>query len=339
MNLRLPAACSHPIRIVEATEISSVADFYERFANEPLIIRGLHLLRGSAGGMLPLDRLETLLGNIPLHVYDFGRQAYHEIPAASVFSALREGRAGYNIVDHFIVDTALGDLCETPSFLRCNWLVGPPVSESKKEKSVVLSSAGSFTPLHLDAYGMQGWMYLFSGRKTWELMSPEFLLAAFDPILKEFFDPRRHSILDFPLLRHAEKHIGTMCGGELLYFPAGWIHQVETPEASHGFGGSVINDFQIEAHMRWWLWERTLRLEADLDLGRMIREMPPERFASATGRVCSKAALAYLESWEQRMRVLHGQNQPEGHPDVMRGGASVSSDAKKFRITGQERGI
>ncbi len=303
MTLSLPTASSRPVRIIQADEIASVADFYGRFAHEPLIVRGLyppdHPTRG-----ISLEGFETLLGNVGLQVYDAATQDYNEIRAAQIFAGVRESVTNYNVVDHHIVGTPLGDLCEPPAFLRCNWFIGPPADYDEMEKSVVLSPAGSFTPLHLDAYGMQGWMYLIEGRKTWELIPPDYLLAAFDPIRKEFFDPRQHSTAQFPLLRHAEKYVGMIVGGDLLYFPAGWIHQVETHEASYGFGGSLINDYQIEAHMRWWLWERTLCLDDGLDLKRVLEAMPQERFSGAQGRARVAAALSYCDSWETRMKKL-----------------------------------
>jgi hypothetical protein len=83
---------------------------------------------------------------------------------------------------------------------------------------------------------MCGWMYLISGTKYRELYPPRFLTAAFDPGSGQFFHPQKHSVADFPALSSAEKFVGTIGGGDLLYFPAGWIHRVETPEyqGAHG---------------------------------------------------------------------------------------------------------
>ena len=95
------------------------------------------------------------------------------------------------------------------------------------EKSLVVTPPGSFTPLHMDAYGMQGWMYLIEGRKHWEICPPGAVLALFDPIFKEFFDPRTHDASVFPLLPSAEKYVGTIEGGDLFYFPGAQLSEVD----------------------------------------------------------------------------------------------------------------
>jgi hypothetical protein len=217
---------------------------------------------------------------------------------------MSRGVTRYNVVDHYIIGTPLGELFETPPFPRCNWCLGYPAHFDRLEKSLVLSPRGSFTPLHLEAYGMQGWMYLISGRKTWEFYPSRHLLALFDPIFREFYDPRKHTPDQFPMLPFPEKYVGTMQGGELLFFPSGWIHQVETTEASYGIGANLFNDYQIEENMRWWLFERTFHLEGALDLKQVILDMPPERFSGPGGHARAQAALSLCQAWEARVHEL-----------------------------------
>jgi len=298
-----PVTRVRPIRTLHAAEIQGdVARFYDFYAQEPLIIRGV-FAPGHPLHDLDLGRLEEILSDARIRVYG-SSYGYVETPAAELFADVRSGTPRYNVVDHSIVGTPLGALFEAPPFLRCNWFLGPPARLDSQEKSVVLSPQGSFTPLHLDAYGMQGWMYLITGRKTWELYPPRHLLALFDPIFKEFFDPRKHAPERFPLLVFTEKHVGAVAGGDLLFFPAGWIHQVETTEASFGVGGSLINEFQIEEHMRWWLWERTLHLEGPLDLKQVLLDMPEDRFLRPPGRASAEAALILCREWEARMKEI-----------------------------------
>jgi hypothetical protein len=208
-------------------------------------------------------------------------------------------------VDHSIVDSPLGALFEVPVFLRWNWFVKSGIDFDSLEKSVICSPPGSFTPLHLDAYGMQGWMYLICGKKVWELYPPHAVPVLFDPVFKEFYHAQKHAAERFPLLSCADRYVGTIEGGDLLFFPAGWPHQVTTVEASFGFGGSLINDFQIEEHMKWWLWERNLGLAGSLDLKTLILNLPPERFADAQGQARAQRALTLYNEWEGRMRALH----------------------------------
>lgn len=298
MNLAIPGEDTRPIRTVHAHEIGGVADFYAHFADEPLIIRGA-FPAGHKSGAIRLEQIEAILGSAELQVYDAHTQNFEKVPAAQIIADVRSGIPRYNVVDHYVAGTSLGDLLELPPFLTWNWFVGAPAGHDWREKSLVLTAQGSFTPLHLDAYAMQGWMYLIEGRKNWEFIQPDHLLAAFDSGRNEFFDPRRHTSADFPLLREVGTLTGTLGPGELLYFPSGWIHQVETSEAAYGFGGSLLNDFQIEANMRWWCWERSLKVEGGLDLCKLIREMPQDRFSGAQGRLRADAALAYEESWKQ----------------------------------------
>ena len=296
------------IRSVSADEIGNDASgFYEHFASEPLIVRDLF---GSHHPVASLDlsAIERMLGDARIHVYGPSAPGYEEVPASEVLAGLRGGLSvRHNVVDFYIAGTPLGDLVEVPPFLRHNWFLGAPANRDELEKSLVLSPAGSFTSLHLDAYAMQGWMYLIAGSKTWRFYPPDAALAAFDPVFKQFYDPRLHSLEQFPLLARMDCLEGTVRSGELLYFPAGWIHQVATTELSFGAGGSVINDYQIEDHMRWWLWERTLHLEGTLDLKRVIEQMPPDRMSGPAGYARARAAIALCERWETRMIELSHQ--------------------------------
>jgi len=300
------------LRSVSAAEIGDVSAFYERYASEPLIVRDLfgphHPLAS-----LDLGSIERMLGNARIHVYGSSTPGYQEVPASEILAGMRDkrmrGRSSvpHNVVDFYIAGTPLGDLVEVPPFLTQNWFLGAPANRDELEKSLVLSPAGSFTSLHLDAYAMQGWMYLIAGSKTWRFYPPAAALAAFDPVFKQFYDPRLHSLHQYPLLAQMDYYEGTLNGGELLYFPAGWIHHVVTTELSFGAGGSVINDYQIEDHMRWWLWERTLHLEGTLDLMRVIEQMPLDRMSGPSGHARAQAAIALCEKWEIRMSELARQ--------------------------------
>ncbi|HTB13837.1 MAG TPA: cupin-like domain-containing protein [Bryobacteraceae bacterium] len=296
------------IRTISACEIGDdAAAFYERNASEPLIVRGLF---GPAHPIasLDLDRIADMLGDARIHVYGSTVPGYQEVAAADVLAGMRGGHAvGHNVVDFYIAGTPLGNLVHVPPFLRQNWFLGAPANRDELEKSLVLSPAGSVTSLHLDAYGMQGWMYLIAGSKTWRFYRPDSALVAFDPVFKQFYDPRLHSLDQFPLLAQVDCYEGTVRGGELLYFPAGWIHQVVTTELSFGVGGSVLNDYQIEDHMRWWLWERTLHLEGTLDLKKVIERMPRARMSGPAGYARAQSAIALCDRWETRMSELAGQ--------------------------------
>ena len=106
-----------------------------------------------------------------------------------------------------------------------------------------------------------------------------------------------------------------MGGRPALFSPRGGSIRSKTHEASHSFGGSLINDYQIEAHMRWWLGERPVGLAGELNVARLIQEMPSEWFSDAQGRARATAALAYCDAWEAPMKPL---DQPSRRDDDVR---------------------
>ena len=299
----LPVAARRAVRVVHADEIRGIDDFYERFAHEPLVVRGIWP-PGHPARELSLADVQAGLGTRPLDVWDTRRQDYLAVPLGAFFEAFARGSpadgTGWNIVDHHIVDTPLAPFAEPPPFLRRNWFVGPPVGWDGMERSVVLTPAGRFSPLHLDSYGMQGWMALAAGRKTWELLSPADTPGAWLPAEKRFFDGRTDDPARVPALASATAYTATLAAGELLFFPGGWAHQVDTDEASHGFGGSLLNEHQVEAHVRGWLWEREQGVAGDLDLRAALERMPAERVHTPGGRANLTAALRACAEWEAR---------------------------------------
>lgn len=301
--MALPAGSIQPVRTINAADISNVDHFYSIYAHEPLIIQNVfpfdHPLRS-----VQLEDIEHWFREDNFRTYNYISSDVEGIAAAEIFQGMRHDINRYNVVDHRIVGTPLGDLFVTPPYLSCNWFMGAPVHYDEYEKNLIMSPKGSFTSLHLDAYGMQGWVYLITGCKVWEFYAPQYVHHAFDPIYREFFDHRQHSLEQFPLLTVAEKYVGTMNAGDLLYFPPGWIHEVETTEMSVGVGGALINDYQIEAHMYWWLWERTFNLHHRLDLKQAILEMPPERFSGPEGIARSQSALQLCHYWELRTQAI-----------------------------------
>lgn len=301
--MTLPAGSTRTVRTINSADISDVEHFYSVYAHEPLIIQDVfppdHPLC-----KVQLADIEYWFGEDSFRTYNYTTSDVEGIPPTEIFHGMRHDINQYNVVDHRIVGTPLGDLFTTPPYLSCNWFMGTPINYDEYEKNLILSPKGSFTSLHLDAYGMQGWVYLIAGCKVWEFYPPQYVHNAFDPIYREFFDHRKHSLEQFPLLALAEKYIGTMKAGDLLYFPSGWIHEVETTEISMGVGGALINDYQIEAHMYWCLWEQTFNLHHRLNLKQAILEMPPERFSSPQGITRSQAALQLCRDWELRTQAI-----------------------------------
>lgn len=291
-----------PIPIVSMHDFGGeAARFYGQHASHPVIVRDCFPPEHPVMA-LTLESIEELMGDIPIHVYGAAAETYREVPASAIFAGVRGHGEPYNVVDFYLRDTALGRLFDVPPFLRHNWFLQPPASVDHYEKSLVLSPAGAYTPLHLDSYAMQGWMFLIAGRKTWICYGPDSIDAAFLYPEKRFRNTRQDPLGP---LAACERWQGEIGRGDLLYFPAGWVHEVATHEISYGLGGSVLNDYQIEAHMRWWLWERDLNFEGSMDLKRVVAEMPPHRFSEPDGRRRAEAALQLCQTWESRHENRH----------------------------------
>ncbi len=299
-----PAPVTRSIRVVKAGEIGAdPRGFYEEFAREPVVVKEVydHLTELRA---LDWDGLTAMFAGGTLKTYDaqsFGEVA---VAASEVFDGARGGPKKFNIVDHSVVGEAFGKMFEVAPFLRHNWIVGLLPGMAHMEKSLTVSPAGNFTSLHVDGYGMQGWMYLIQGHKSWELFPPRDIPLLFDPTFREFFDPRQPDPERYPYAEKAEKWAGDAGAGDLLYFPSSWAHQVWTHEPSFGFGGSVINDFQVMEETRCWLWERTLRMQGGVDFARLLAGIPPDRCYDEAGFRRTRAALELCRTWEARMREL-----------------------------------
>lgn len=268
-----------PVRAIDATSLPpGLTPFYEQFACEPLIVRGAFDANDPLNA-LTLAGIGRLLADTPVHVYTSGAGDSTDVPASEVLKGMTGEGTPRNVIDFYIADHALGKLIDVPWFLAHNWFIGPPAGRQEVEKSLILSPAGSFTSLHLDAYGMQGWMYLIEGEKIWRF---------YRPASGEFRHPDDA----------ADRFEGVIRGGDLMYFPAGWMHDVRTTKTSYGVGGALLNDFQIEEHMRCWLWERAHGFAGSMDLKRVILEMPAARYADPCGHIRARRAITLCEKWE-----------------------------------------
>lgn len=282
---------TNPIRTFDAVApAANAAEFYRRFGHEPLIVRDFYPAEHPVR-KLTLEAIGSLLGDIEIPVYTTGAGDFAHVPAADVIRGAEGSGPPYNIVDFSVSGHALGELFEPPWFLDRNWFLTPEAGRAGSEKCLVLSPANAFTPLHMDSYAMQGWMFLIAGRKHWRLFPPQRAEALYDAATQEFREPSP----DEPFTRFE----GSIGAGDLLWFPAGWVHSVRTDAMSFGVGGSALNDFQIEDHMFWWLWERGHGIAGKMDLKRVIEAIPDQMYSGPEGRARAARALAACKAWEQ----------------------------------------
>jgi hypothetical protein len=155
------------------------------------------------------DRLEVKVLDSPMHVVD--------LPP---------------IMDEFAVSPPATEPNEEASF-------SAQVYANKHGQSPVLTRADAYTPFHVDPPDFGGgWMYLWTGRKTWHFVSQEWITRLF---LRESTDRIRDASVEelATLDPRIECSAVTAGGGDFLYFPPGWIHRVWTHEKSLGVGGYI----------------------------------------------------------------------------------------------------
>ena len=214
---------AHAIPVIDASAFGgTVEGFYADYADRPVILRGVLRDNPYVQG---LDRpaLEALLHGVPLWGFDSATLRHGEyIHADVLFDDMRAGRARWNVVDHSVLETPLADRFVPPTFLRHNWFEGSGMDTDRFVASVNCSVRGSFSPIHVDPYGMQGWMYLIFGRKRWRLYPRKQIPLLYDMTLRTLYHRTQHDAAQFPLLEMADYWEGELGPGELLFFPAGW---------------------------------------------------------------------------------------------------------------------
>ena len=101
-----------PIPVVSTLDFGSDADeFYRLHAAHPVIVRDC-FPAGHPLMNLDLDAIESLMGNIPIHVYGAAAESFREVPAKAVFDGVRGIGEPYNVVDFYLAGTALGSMFE-----------------------------------------------------------------------------------------------------------------------------------------------------------------------------------------------------------------------------------
>ena len=269
---------AHEIPIVHVDDFhNNIEWFYGKHAHQPVIVRGVMDDNPTIRGLDGRD-VELMLRGTQLWAFDCETLKKGEfVKSETLFADMAADRARFNVVDHSILETPFADKFHPPKFLAHNWFLGSPFDTNRFVGSVNCSPRDSFSPIHVDPYGMQGWMYLIFGRKRWRLYAPEQIPLLYDMTLRQFYHRRLHDLGHFPLVELADYWEGEIEAGDLLYFPAGWPHEVVTFEPSFGFGGALVNDFQVLESARSWLWECSQSGPGEVDFPDLIRTMAEAR--------------------------------------------------------------
>jgi len=247
---------------IPVVDVSSISLFFHHFKDQPVIIKGLSVPE--------LDFLNIQAVSGPkIWAINCKTEEHEEVEFATILELWQKDSREYNVVDHSFQKNLpdVDKLFPIPSFWQeIDWLRRIPEVETY-ERSVVLTSKGSFTGIHVDSYGFPGWMFLFSGVKEWTIIHPKYSSRLFNPTTKRFEkDPRA-----FP--DRPPAYFGTQHAGELLYFPPGFLHAVYTPERSAGYGGTFLNRYTVEDSVKVWIWERSLGIQGKVDLAAVIKQI------------------------------------------------------------------
>lgn len=290
---------AHAIAVLHANDFANNMEwFYARHAHQPVIIRGA---MADSPQIAALERpaIEKLLQGCDLWAYDSATLTRGEyIKADVLFADMAAQLARYNVVDHSVLETPLADKFQPPAFLRHNWFAGSEYDTDRFVASVNCSVKDSYSPIHVDPYGMQGWMCLLFGHKRWRLYPPTMIPLIYDMTSRRFFHRRLDDPAQFPLLDWADYWEGEIQAGDLMYFPAGWAHEVVTFEASFGLGGAIVNDFQIVESTRSWLWEYSQSGPGDFDFIGFISRMAATRPRTPDCSLRTAAALQLFAAWQ-----------------------------------------
>jgi hypothetical protein len=169
-------------------------------------------------------------------------------------------------------------------------------------KSLVITQNGTKTPMHVDSCGLGGWMYLFAGRKRWDLWEPALAPLFYDILSDRYYDadaghvhPAPHAAAALAGLPFWRGEIGP---GEVLWFPEGWPHRVETLADSFGYGGSTLHAHRAGQAVRAWLWERRLGFSKTSDVTDVLRAAGGEMDGLRAGMAALiDRAQTQLASW------------------------------------------
>ena len=109
--------------------------------------------------------------------------------------------------------------------------------------SLFVTGAGNVSELHVDAFGSNFWMYLFSGRKKWTFFKPE-NLNQLKPNYYDSLDP----VFDCKAEDGRGLSVSTVIlePGQFLFVPHGSPHRVENLTDSVAVSGNFVDESNIK---------------------------------------------------------------------------------------------
>jgi hypothetical protein len=131
------------------------------------------------------------------------------------------------MADYDVPDLFANDWWKKPLFKRWD-----PMAST-----ILMSPKGAFTKLHYDLLRLHTWHTLIRGSKRWLFVSPEhtrdvYLATRQSPGYFPGTDVDDPDLERYPKLGNVEYREAIVHAGDTIFFPRGWLHQVNTLEKS-----------------------------------------------------------------------------------------------------------
>ena len=127
---------------------------------------------------------------------------------------------------------------------------------------MLIGTYGSFTAVHSDWYGADGYLQLQQGEKIWYLAPPEHE-AEFRRLLdgdaatgnssgtRKTVCVSRSSKAHTDALIRSGVHVIHQRAGDVVFVPGGWLHAVKNLTDTVAFGGNYLRGWKLPALIRW----------------------------------------------------------------------------------------
>ena len=155
-------------------------------------------------------------------------------------------------LDLFVLsDIPLGTLPEIdhllngPVLFQRHNLLPPPTVDKPGGLQMLIGRRGSYTSVHYDWFGMDGYIHLLEGRKVWWIAPPH-SQAAFRAILEPgnvnvsmLSGAMTSSLLSMGACAIVQQ------AGDVVFVPGGWVHCVKNLTDTVAFGGSYLRAWKL----------------------------------------------------------------------------------------------
>lgn len=148
-----------------------------------------------------------------------------------------------------------------PAVCDNDWLEYLPGKLDPKSTSVLIGPKGCFTKLHHDLMGTHSWNAQVMGAKRWLLASPDYFGDVYGetrqgPGYYPGTDLDRPDLARYPNLAKVRYYEGVVGRGEVMFFPARWLHQVTTLEDSISLKHNYVCGNNALSYARKYLLHR-----------------------------------------------------------------------------------